>query len=419
MKKIIFVMLIILLAVSLITACKNEPKDGWEIKIEDAGGYSNDLSALEEENGYIYVGGKGVSGPDAPTYDFMVSKIDSSNGAVVWTKYIDGDEEQDTVQDLYIYNDAIYLVGYEYPNDLSDYNWIIAKIKTSDGSAYDANWETPKKIDSTFGNDKAFAILADDDGVYITGIYKVDNGDDTSHSEYGVVKLTHDGDIDSTWSEVKTFRNATESSDEPQGMTMDNDQLYIVGTSENMGNSPWLLSVNKDNGTEGTLNVLYPDTTVNLTSALAIDYSSDNLYLACTSLGDNMTDWYIMKVSATDGSIDASWGESIIFSTENVDIPKDIRVDGDFVYTIGYKDYYPLEPYESPSIWLLKLNEADGTEAVDWEGGKTYNPSNDDDKGLALDFDGTSLYIAGTYDNKPDPDPQQYEYDWWIKKLTK
>ncbi len=245
-----------------------------------------------------------------------------------------------------------------------------------DGNSGEISWEVTID-DSTDTFNVVYDLAIDSAGEYLYGVgYGKVTGATDDYNDYIVVKINAE-DGATEWSQTYDLAHFTQSGDTGESICVYNDAVYVVGHSadnETGDNYDWFVSKLKtSDGTAYDTNWTDAKFFDGEASSLSKDYGraieadDSGVYVAGSWRVDDTTDSHsefaVVKLSHTDGSIDDTWSEVKSFHYEDSDsIDDDLEemvITDDTIYLLGVSQ----DTTSGNSGWLLGVNKTDGTES--------------------------------------------------------
>jgi hypothetical protein len=204
----------------------------WEKKIDAGGtGYADSAYAgvVDTSMNALFVGGKGQTGTGSDyNNESFILKLDTDNdGATIWSEKIIY-PEGNFCYDICMDTDNIYATGIVLTTDGSDndYDFMTACVSKAGDTLWAKVYEGLANED-----DKAYAVAVDDanDAVYFGGHILHSQG--SPYTDMWLLKLkTSDGtDYDASWAGGIVFDGSENVSDQINALEMANDAVFIAG----------------------------------------------------------------------------------------------------------------------------------------------------------------------------------------------
>jgi len=154
-----------------------------------------------------------------------VGTVSAVGGDLIWIQTSNPSDQSDLAYAVAVDGSGIYVVGYDYPPSIPQFEWRIEKRNLANGSLV---WV--QTSDPSSGNDGAYDVAVDSSGIYVVGT-DTSPGPGSGNSQWRIEKrkLT-DGSL--IWNQTN---NPSPISDSALGVAVDSSGVYIVGSDNSPG----------------------------------------------------------------------------------------------------------------------------------------------------------------------------------------
>lgn len=324
-----------------------------------------------------------------------VGTVSAVGGDLIWIQTSNPSDQSDLAYAVAVDGSGIYVVGYDYPPSIPQFEWRIEKRNLANGSLV---WV--QTSDPSSGNDGAYDVAVDSSGIYVVGT-DTSPGPGSGNSQWRIEKrkLT-DGSL--IWNQTN---NPSPISDSALGVAVDSSGVYIVGSDNSPGLADYQWRIEKRNLADGSLiwsQTSDPSTSADSAYDVAVDATGAYVVGYDNAAGNH--EWRIEKRNLTDGSL--LWSQTSN-PTAGFNVAEAVAVDGSGVYVVGYET----PAGSSDHMWRMEQRDLT-TGTLIWQ--QTNNPSGGRDYAHAVAVDISGIYVAGT--DKP---TSEAESEWRIEKRSR
>jgi len=376
-----------------------DPFEDWETDMT-----SKTITGLAPAKDYYFnvivqddAGNKSAYTMQTETTSFEVLQINPSSNA-------------DTISDIAIDGDYLYIAGYDESLGTDDDQWRIEKRHKRTGKLV-AGFGTDGVVLSnpSAGADHATAIA-----VYGSYLYVAGYDDSPGNRQWRVEKRAFSTGALETVSfgtSGVVVSNPSTRDDFLDDIAVDGSYFYIVGYDYSPGTTNYEWRIEKRSMTSGDLEtvsfgtsgVVETDPSSSYDGATSIAVDGSYIYVTGYDSAWGNYGWRTEKRSKSTGATIAAFDDDGVLATNpsgNHDAATSIAIDGSYIYLAGYDKFAG----STDARWRIeKRSISDGgleTTNFGSNGVVLSNPSSGNDYTQSIAIDASYLYVAG-YDDSP------------------